>query len=529
MRETMSVVPHTQAKSAPADAGADDAVLRLKGISVAFGSNVANNDISIDLKGGEVLALLGENGAGKTTLMNILFGHYVADAGSIEILGNPLPSGSPRAAIEAGIGMVHQHFTLADNLTVLDNVVLGTEPLFLPYLNRRKARRKLVAVSENSGLRVDPDCLVGDLTVGEQQRVEILKALYRGAKILILDEPTAVLTPQETDQLFATIRELVGDGMSVIFISHKLKEVVTISDRVVVLRNGKAVFDGETAGTNVNELAHAMIGRDLPSQERVSLQPGEVVLSLVGVDVTSAAGIRLLDNAHVEVRAHEIIGVVGVSGNGQEALFQVISGLTAPTAGDVTVLGSPLDNATPASLVEMGVARIPEDRHATGLIVDMSVWENLIAERYRSANIQRHGFFRRDAALAYADTIIAGFDVRCPSPHMTTRLLSGGNMQKLILGRTLSHDPRLIVANQPTRGLDVGAVSFVRDRLLEAKERGAGILLISEDLDELLELSDRLVVMFAGRISAPMRYEEGTIRKLGLMMTGHFDESHHEI
>jgi simple sugar transport system ATP-binding protein len=272
-----------------------------------------------------------------------------------------------------------------------------------------------------------------------------------------------------------------------------------------------------------------MIGRDLPTQERVSLKPGEAVLSLVGVDVAGAAGVRLLEDAHLEVRSHEIIGVAGVSGNGQEALFQVISGLTTPASGEVTVLGNSINNLAPADLVEMGVARIPEDRYATGLIADMSVWENLIAERYRSDAMQRFGFFRRNAALAYADAIIAEYDVRCPSPHMTTRLLSGGNMQKLILGRTLSHDPRLIVANQPTRGLDVGAVSFVRERLLEAKERGAGILLISEDLDELLDLSDHLVVMFEGRTSTPLRHEEGSIRKLGLMMAGHFDEAHHEI
>jgi ABC-type uncharacterized transport system ATPase subunit len=529
MLESTLVTPRTQIGSTPVDAGVGEDVLRLKDITVAFGSNVANDGINIDLKGGEILALLGENGAGKTTLMNILFGHYVADAGSIEVLGKPLPGGSPRAAIEAGIGMVHQHFALADNLSVLDNIILGTKPLFQPFLNRRNARRKLVDVSEKSGLRVDPDRLVGELTVGEQQRVEILKVLYRGAKILILDEPTAVLTPQEADQLFATIRELVGGGMSVIFISHKLKEVMAISDHVVVLRNGKVVFNGETSRTNLNELAHSMIGRDLPTQERVSLKPGEAVLSLVGVDVTGAAGVRLLDDAHLEVRSHEIIGVAGVSGNGQEALFQVICGLTTPAAGEVTVLGNPLNNATPADLIEMGVARIPEDRYSTGLIADMSVWENLIAERYRSDAMQRYGFFRRNAALAHADAIVTEYDVRCPSPHMTTRLLSGGNMQKLILGRTLSHDPRLIVANQPTRGLDVGAVSFVRERLLEAKKRGAGILLISEDLDELLDLSDRLVVMFEGRTSTPLRHEEGSIRKLGLMMAGHFDEAHHEI
>lgn len=510
---------HTQAYAGAGDR--KETVLRLANITKAFGSLVANDDISLELSKGEVLALLGENGAGKTTLMNILFGHYVADTGSIEVFGQALTASSPNAAIAAGIGMVHQHFTLADNLSVLDNIVLGTNPLWSPFLNRGAARAKLLDVAERSGLAVDPDRLVKDLTVGEQQRVEILKALYRGARILILDEPTAVLTPQETDQLFTIIRELVSQSMSVIFISHKLKEVMAISDRVIVLRRGKTVYDADTEETSRSDLAQKMIGRALPTPKHVRLPSGEAVLQLDGVSVVGEDGVTLLDDADLSLARHEVLGVVGVSGNGQQALFEVISGLTNPKGGAVTILGEMADAATPASLVQLGVARIPEDRHSTALIVDMSVWENLISERYRSAEFQRHGFLRRKEALAHTEAIMAEFDVRCPSPSTQTRLLSGGNMQKLVLGRTLSREPSLIIANQPTRGLDVGAVSFVHDRLIAAKERGAGILLISEDLDELLELSDRLVVMHRGRISRPMQREDVSVQELGLMMMGH--------
>lgn len=509
--------------------GVQSTVLRLSGITKRFGALVANDAIDLEIKSGEVLALLGENGAGKTTLMNILFGHYVADAGTIEVFGAPLAPGSPHAAIAAGLGMVHQHFTLADNLTVLDNVILGTKPLWAPWQNLSEARQNLLAVSRSSGLAVEPDRLVRELSVGERQRVEILKALYRGAKILILDEPTAVLTPLETDQLFDTIRELVDDAMSVIFISHKLKEVMKISDRVMVLRQGRVVADQRTASTTREELAHLMVGREIPKPKHVRMDVAESVLEFAGVDVTDGEGRKVLDGASLVVRRHEILGVAGVSGNGQHQLFQVIAGLAQPSNGTLEVLGERIKDATPHMLIERGVARIPEDRNSTGLIVDMTIWENLISERYRAPSFQLAGFVRRKEALDYSNRIIKEFDVRCPSAMAVTRLLSGGNLQKLILGRTLSHEPSLIIANQPTRGLDVGAVSFVHEQLLAARERGAGVLLISEDLDELLELSDRLVVMYGGRVSEPIGRNRANVRHIGLMMAGHFGEAEHAI
>ena len=510
-------------------AESDDIVLRLNGISKRFGSLVANDSIDLALGRGEVLALLGENGAGKTTLMNILFGHYVADSGTIEVLGEPLPGGSPNAAIEVGVGMVHQHFTLADNLTVLDNIVLGTMPLWAPWLNRAKARQKLLDVSTRSGLAVEPDRPVRELSVGERQRVEILKALYRGARILILDEPTAVLTPQETDRLFDTIGDLVSGGMSVIFISHKLKEVMSVSDRVVVLRQGRVVADQPTRSMSREELAHLMVGRDIPKPKHVRLDPGEVVLELEDVDVVDGEGKTVLAGASLQVRCHEILGLAGVSGNGQHHLFQVVAGLSNPHRGVLRVLGERLNRANPGMLVQRDIARIPEDRFSTGLVADMTVWENLILERYRSAAFQRASFLKRRETLDYASRIISQFDIRCPSPSAATRFLSGGNMQKLILGRTLSREPGLIIANQPTRGLDVGAVSFVHDRLLAARDRGAGILLISEDLDELFELSDRLVVMYGGRVSQPIDREDADARKIGLMMAGQFGRDDHAV
>ena len=509
--------------------GSEDIVLRLSGVTKRFGSLVANDSIDLALGRGEVLALLGENGAGKTTLMNILFGHYVADAGAIEVFGKPLPAGSPNAAIEVGVGMVHQHFTLADNLTVLDNVILGTKPLWVPWLNRAQARRKLLDVSTASGLAVEPDRLIRDLSVGERQRVEILKALYRGAKILILDEPTAVLTPQETDRLFETVRELINGGMSVIFISHKLKEVMSVSDRVMVLRQGRVVADQPTHSISREDLAHRMVGRDIPKRKNVRIDPGEIVLELSSVDVVDSEGTAVLAGASLDVRCHEIVGIAGVSGNGQHHLFQVVGGLANPTRGILRILGEELNRTNPGMLVRRDVARIPEDRYSTGLVADMTVWENLVLERYRSTAFQRARFLKRKETLDHASRIISEFDIRCPSPTATTRYLSGGNMQKLILGRTLSREPGLIIANQPTRGLDVGAVSFVHDRLLAARDRGAGILLISEDLDELFELSDRLVVMYGGRVSRPIDRERADTRKIGLMMAGQFAEADHAV
>ena len=499
------------------------AVLRLAGITKRFGPLVANDSISLTLHAGEVLALLGENGAGKTTLMNILFGHYVADEGSVEAFGQPLPPGSPRAALEAGIGMVHQHFMLADNLSVLDNVAVGTEPLWRFWSDRAAARKRLLDLARRFGLGVRPDALVGDLSVGERQRVEILKALYRDARILILDEPTAVLTPQEATGLFDTLRRLTADGLAVVFISHKMNEVFAVSDTVAVLRSGRLVATRATAETDREELAALMVGRELKPPTPAPMAAGEPVLTLSGVTVASGHGRPLLDAVDLTVRRHQVIGIAGVSGNGQTALADLISGLIHPDAGTLTLKGEPVGEADPAAMVRRGVARIPEDRHAAGLVGSMAVWENLIAERYRDTAFQRLGVLKRGAARAYAHEVIQAFDVRCPGPEARTQLLSGGNMQKLILGRTLAHGPDLILASQPTRGLDVGAVSYVHGRLLEARAAGAGVLLISEDLDEILALADCIAVAYHGRLTPLLPHDRVSIRQLGLLMAGQWE------
>ncbi|HET8726302.1 MAG TPA: ABC transporter ATP-binding protein [Alphaproteobacteria bacterium] len=498
-------------------------VLHLAGITRRFGALVANDSVDLELRRGEVLALLGENGAGKTTLMNILFGHYVADAGQIEVAGPdgrlvPLPPGNPKAALAAGIGMVHQHFALADNLSVLDNVLVGTERLWRPWADRARAKARLSELIRRSGLDVPLDATVGRLSVGERQRVEILKALYRDARVLILDEPTAVLTPQEAEGLFATLRRLVANGLSVVFISHKLAEVMAISDRVVVLRGGRVAFRADTASTDGGRLAEAMVGRPIPPSVRTAREPGRTVLALRGVTARSGDARLLADD--LAVRGGEIVGIAGVSGNGQGVLSDLLAGLARPEAGEMRLFDRAVTAATPRSMVASGVGRVPEDRHREGAVGEMTVWENLILEDYRGGQMSRAGFLDRAAARDRARRVIEAYDVRCPGPEAPIRLLSGGNMQKLILGRALDRKPGFVLANQPTRGLDIGAVTEVHRRLLEARRDGAGVLLISEDLDELLALADRLAVLYRGRLSPLMRTEDVTIRQLGLMMAG---------
>lgn len=494
-------------------------VLRMERITKRFGGLVANDAVSLDLQAGEVLGLLGENGAGKSTLVSILFGHYRPDEGSVQVFGQPLPLGQPRAALAAGIGMVHQHFTLADNLSVLENVVLGTESFWSPVSRRAAARGKLVAVARRFGLAVDPDALVGALSVGERQRVEILKALYRGARILILDEPTAVLTPQESESLFDTLADMVRQGLSIIFISHKLGEVLRVAQRVVVLRSGKVVAQAPAARSDAAQLARWMVGQDvaLPRAQPSAVADRPVVCALQGV--STGAGRERLHAASLDLRAGEITAIAGVSGNGQLALAELLCGLREAQAGAVLLAGEAL-RADPAWLVSRAVARIPEDRHGTGVVGDLPVWENVVSERLRTPAFSRGPWVRRAEARVHADRVCKDFDVRGGGLDVPARALSGGNMQKLILGRALHGTPLLIVAHQPTWGLDVGAVAYVQQQLLAARDAGAAVLLISDDLDEVLALGDRIAVMHAGRLTPALQPQEWTREAIGLAMAG---------
>ena len=482
-------------------------VLELQGITKRFGALTANDDVSLSLAQGEILALLGENGAGKTTLMNILFGHYAADEGTVHVFGQELPPGKPRAAIEAGVGMVHQHFTLSGNLTVLENVMLGSEPLSRLRSARQEARAKLMQIADRFGLPVDPDAKVGKLSVGERQRVEILKALYRDARVLILDEPTAVLARPEAQRLFETLRDMTREGLSLIFISHKLHEVMSASDRVAVLRGGQMVAERETSQTSAAELAELMVGRKVERPVRTDHEIGAPVLVASKVRVGS--------------------GAVGVSGNGQAALGGLLSGLEHPSGGTLKLGGEDVGALGPRGMITAGAGRVPEDRHAEGAVGELSVWENAVLERLRTPAFSRRGFVRQRACKSYAAELIDRFDIRGASPETRTRLLSGGNMQKLILGRVLSNGPRFVLANQPTRGLDEGAIAAVHAELLAARSEGAAILLISEELEEAVALSDRIQAIVKGRLSQPISADEADPQRLGLMMAGVWKEDDH--
>ena len=512
-----------------------DPILALSHITKRFGALVANDDISLQLHAGEVLALLGENGAGKSTLVSILFGHYVADAGHIEVFGKPLRAGDPKAALAAGIGMVHQHFTLADNLSVVDNVMLGSEPLWQPFTRKRAARTTLAGVAQRFGLLVDPDARVGNLSVGERQRVEILKALYRGARILILDEPTAVLTPQESEGLFAVLAQMVAQGLSIIFISHKLAEVLRVSHRIAVLRGGSLVAETSASATTQAQLAQWMVGHEVALPQR---GPGRsagdpvCIVREVSTPMTTATGRERLVDVSLTLHAGEIVAIAGVSGNGQGALAELLSGTRVAASGSVELLGQVM-STQPARLVELGVARIPEDRHGVGVIGDLPVWENAASERLRGKLFSRFSWIHRGQARAYAQHVAAAFDVRGAGPDAPARALSGGNMQKLILGRALLHPesdsegdggrtitPKLIVAHQPTWGLDIGAVAYVQQQLIAARDAGAAVLLISDDLDEVLMLGERIAVMHAGRLSPARPAADWSREAIGLAMAG---------
>ena len=497
-------------------------VLKLNGLAKRFGSILANDDVTIHLQKGEVLALLGENGAGKTTLMNMLFGHYLPDSGNIEIRGVngdlvPLELGNPSAALASGIGMVHQHFTLAENITAFDNITLGAEPLFSLRRNQRKAEKKINNIMSNSGLDAPLDIPVGRLSVGERQRVEILKALYRDAHILVLDEPTAVLTPQEADALFSNLRRMTNHGLSVIFITHKMREVLSFSDRLVVLRQGKNVGSMETSNASEKKIARLMVGSETQKVSPKRIAPGGPILSLNDVSVAGRSKRDSLQNISLILKSHEILGIAGISGNGQNVLADLISGLASPDKGSILLKGVAIQNINPLNMIKLGFGRIPEDRHRQGIVGGLSVSENMVIERLDDPLIQNFGFLRSSVINDNAQTLSEKYDVRGPGIDQASRLLSGGNIQKLILARVFEQQPEIILANQPTRGLDMGAASDVQRHLIEARDRGGGVILISEDLDEILGLADRIVVMRDGNLND---VNSSSREAIGLMMAG---------
>jgi general nucleoside transport system ATP-binding protein len=512
----MTAAPQATATPQGPTAPAVDA----SGIVKAFPGVVANDHVDFELMPGEIHALLGENGAGKSTLMNILAGLYRPDEGEIRIDGTPVTFLSPRDAIAAGIGMVHQHFTLVPSQTVTENILLGLDrPRFL--LNARRSEAEVAGLAAEFGLRVDPRAKIWQLSVGEQQRVEILKMLYRGARILIMDEPTAVLAPQEIEELFRTLRTMTKAGRSVVFISHKLTEVLAIADRITVMRRGVVTSAGLTAaGTTQRDLARLMVGRDLLElYERAPLDPGPVVLSTSGVEADNDRLLPALRGVSLEVHAREIVGIAAVAGNGQAELAEVITGLR-PCRGTITIAGETISNRSAGYAIGRGVAHVPEDRTGVGSAPNLSLTDNLIMKRYRDAPISRGWLIDDGTARSVAEKLKDEYRISAPSVDTQARLLSGGNLQRLILAREIDSRPALLVAVQPTRGLDVGAIETVHRLLLERRAGGAAILLISEDLDEILALADRIDVMYEGRIVGSFDAAAADIHEIGLLMTG---------
>lgn len=495
--------------------------LKMIGITKRFPGVLSNHNVNIELRSGEILAMLGENGAGKTTLMNILYGLYQPDAGEILINGHPVKINSPREAIRHGIGMVHQHFMLVPTLTVSENVALGLPSPKGPVLDLKAVAKRIKEISETYGLAIHSDAYVWQLSVGEQQRVEIVKALYRGANLLILDEPTAVLTPQEANELVILLKNMAAGGIPIILISHKLNEVMAVSHRVTVLRDGEVVAAVKTSETSADELAKMMVGREMTTFAReAAYSPGRTVLELKDVCAPGDKGPAALAGVSLDVKDGEIVGIAGVSGNGQKELAEVISGLRKATKGQILLNGKKIINLPPHKILQQGLGYIPEDRLHVGTIPSFTVWENLILKDHHLAPYARNIFLQYRRIKDLCASLVSRYGVKTPGLDTPTAHLSGGNIQRVVLAREITRGPVALVAASPTRGLDIGATQYVHAKLLEARKNGIGVLLISEDLEELLRLCDRVAVMYGGRIMKVIPVEEADERVLGLLMAG---------
>jgi simple sugar transport system ATP-binding protein len=497
-------------------------VLEAKGITKQFPGVLANDRVDLVLHRGEILALLGENGAGKSTLMNILYGLYIPDAGEIWIKGEQVALQNPGDAIARGVGMVHQHFQLVPVMTVAENVILGSEITKMGgYIDKRKANHRVRELSEQYGLEIDPTVDVEDLPVGLQQRVEIIKALYRQADILILDEPTAVLTPQESNELFRIMHDLTEKGVSIIFITHKLKEVLAIADRIVVLRGGRSVGSALPSESTEASLAELMVGRKVILQvDKDEAVPGELVLEIDDLHVFDDRKHEAVKGLSLQVHAGEILGVAGVQGNGQREFVEALTGLRPSTVGKITIAGEDSTRFTPRRITELDVAHIPEDREKHGLVMGYSIADNLVLNRYYRAPFSKHAVLDREKIAENGAELVKEFDVRTPSIYTHASSLSGGNKQKVIVAREFSRPVKLLIANQPTRGIDVGSIEFIHNQIVAQRDAGVAVLLVSAELDEILSLADRVAVMFDGRIVKTLSIEEATREKIGLLMAG---------
>ena len=498
-------------------------VIEMLHITKEFPGIRANDDITLQLRRGEIHALLGENGAGKSTLMSVLFGMYQPEEGEIRKNGKKVKINDPNDATALGIGMVHQHFKLVDVFTVLDNIILGAETTKLGFVQRKEARRKVEELSERYGLKVDLDAMVEDISVGMQQRVEILKMLYRDNEILIFDEPTAVLTPQEIDELMSTMREFAKEGKSILFISHKLNEIMAVADRCTVLRKGKYVGTVNTADTNKQELSNMMVGRPVQLEvKKKPAEPGEVIMSVENLRGPSKIHKGdAVKGVSFDVRAGEIVCIAGIDGNGQTELIHGITGLEKLSGGSITLCGKNITHSNIHNKSAAGMSHIPEDRHKHGLVLDFSLEQNLVLQRYREKRFQRYGFIKKDAVREYAEKLIEQFDVRSGQGAVTTaRSMSGGNQQKAIIAREIDRDKPLMVAVQPTRGLDVGAIEYIHSQIVAQRDSGKAVLLVSLELDEVMSLSDRILVMYEGEIVGQLDPKKTNIQELGLYMSG---------